>query len=106
MMKFIYCLSLLLILFFSATAQQAAEPGYILELNQDTVKGYIEIAMETELTQSVKFKRIENDVAKEYGPSELSGFGIGNVVYQSIGFQNTVNKTHVKAFLKQLVSGE
>jgi outer membrane protein W len=105
-MKFIYCLSLLFILFSNATAQQAVEPGYILEHNQDTVKGYIESGMETELTQSVKFKKDEKAVAQEYGPSDLSGFGIGKVIYQSIRFQNTVNKTNVKAFLKQLVTGE
>jgi hypothetical protein len=105
-MKFICCLSVLSIFFSTIFAQQNIEPGYILATNRDTVKGFVEIAMESELTQSVKFKRDLNSTVKEYTPSEIKGFGIGKEVYQSMQFLNTVNKIPVKAFVRQLITGE
>jgi len=81
MRKFISCLIVLCTFSFTVIAQQSFEPGYILEHNKDTVKGYIETGLEYELTQSVKFKTDVNAVAKEFGLSELTGFGIGKSVY-------------------------
>jgi outer membrane protein W len=96
-----------LFIFFSTTlAQQTFEPGYILKHNRDTVKGYIEITMEYELTLSVRFKTDAQSTVKDFGPSELAGFGIGKAIYENIEFQNALNKTHVSAFVKKLVTGE
>jgi hypothetical protein len=106
MQKSISCLVILCILSFRTVAQQSFEPGYILEHNRDTVRGYIETGLEYELAQSVKFKTDVNATLKEFGPSELIGFGIGKSVYLTIGFQNTINNTRVTAFIKQLVTGE
>jgi outer membrane protein W len=106
MQKFISCLILLCTIFFTTLAQQSFEPGYVLKHNQDTVKGYIETGLEYELTQSVKFKADVNASVKEFGTSELTGFGIGKSVYQNIEFLNTINKMRMNAFAKQLVTGE
>ncbi len=106
MQKFITCLPVLCFFSFTTLAQQSFEPGYILEHNRDTVKGYIETGLEYELTRSVKFKTDVNAVVKELGPLEISGFGMGKSVYQNVIFLNTINNTRVNAFVKQLVTGE
>jgi hypothetical protein len=106
MQKFVSCLAILCIFFITTYAQQNFEPGYILEHNRDTVKGYIETTMEYELTLAVRFKTDNNSAVREFGPSELAGFGIGKAVYENVGFQNTLNKTQVSAFVKKLVTGE
>ena len=106
MRKAFSCFVMLCIFFSTTLAQQTFEPGYILEHNRDTVKGYIENAMEYELTLSVKFRTDDKSPVKEYGPSDLAGFGIGKAVYENIRFQNELNKTQVNAFVKKLVTGE
>ena len=106
MRKYISWLIILSSFSFTGLAQKSFEPGYIVKNNQDTVKGYIETGLEYELTQSVKFKTDVNAAVKEFGPYELTGFGIGKSVYQNIGFLNTIEKTRVSAFAKQLVKGE
>jgi opacity protein-like surface antigen len=87
-------------------AQKSVEPGYLLMNNRDTVRGLIEINPEAELCKSVHFKR-QGEAFKEYKPPEISGFGIGYEVYQSVGFVNTAeDSVKTIAFLKQLVTGE
>ena len=106
-MKFIKCLVILCLLCTYLPAQQIFDPGYIIQLNRDTIKGLIKADLESDLTSAVKFKNDEGSVLKEYRPADLLGFGIGKDMYKSMRFVNTAEDSVTEtAFVKQLVKGE
>ena len=106
-MKFIKCLVILCLLYSCLPAQQIFDPGYIVRLNNDTVKGFIKADLESDLTTVVKFKMDEGSVLKAYKPSDLLGFGTGKDIYKSKRFLNTAEDSIMEtAFVKQLVKGE
>ncbi len=106
-MKFIKCLVILCLLCPYLPAQQIFDPGYIITLNRDTVKGFIKDDLESELISAVKFKNDEGSVLKEYGPADLLGFAISKDIYKSMKFVNTAEDSVTEtAFVKQLVKGE
>ena len=106
-MKFIKCLVILCLLCSCLSAQQIFDPGYIISLNRDTVKGFIKVELESDLISVVKFKNDEGSVLKEYHPADLLGFGMGKEIYKSMRFMNTAEDSVVEtAFVKQLVKGE
>jgi hypothetical protein len=106
-MKFIKCLVIFILIHFTLDAQQSFEPGYIVNHGQDTVKGFIAVVLNRDLTHSVKFKKEESAELKEYKPADLLGFGIGNDIYLSKHFLNTAQDSVMEtAFVKQLVKGE
>jgi opacity protein-like surface antigen len=105
-MKIIRCLVILCFLHSVLIAQKSIDPGYIIQHDQDTVTGFIEITSEVDLCRSVKFKK-ENEEFREFTPLDISGFGIGNEVYRRVQFLNTTEgNLKTTAFLKQLVTGE
>ena len=105
-MKFFKCLFILCFLRSFLFAQQNFDPGYIVEHTRDTVRGYVEIAIEADLTSSIKFKK-SNEEPREYKPVDLLGFGIGQENYRSMEILNTAeDSVHETAFVKQLVTGE
>jgi hypothetical protein len=106
-MKYIQCLLILVLFHFTLFAQQNFEPGYIITHGQDTVKGFVQISLNRELTSSFRFKKEESAELKEYKPADLFGFGIGNNIYLSKHFLNTAQDSVMEtAFVKQLVKGE
>jgi len=106
-MKTLRCLVVFFLIHLSLIAQKNFDPGYIIKHAQDTVRGFIEVAMESELTMGIKFKTEANSELKEYAPADLLGFGLEQNVYRSMRFLNTSGDTLKEtAFVKQLVSGE
>ncbi len=83
-MKFIKCLVILCLLYSCLPAQQIFDPGYIIRLNNDTVKGFIKADLESDLISVVKFKNDEGSVLKEFSPCQrprfwaFRGSGIGD----------------------------
>ncbi|HXB29846.1 MAG TPA: hypothetical protein VNW49_08510 [Puia sp.] len=106
-MKFIQCFIIFILIHFTLIAQRSFEPGYIVKQNQDTVRGFVEVAINRDLTHSVKFKKEESAELKEYNPADLLAFAIGNDLYLSKHFLNTAQDSVMEtAFVKQLVKGE
>jgi outer membrane protein W len=106
-MKLFKCLVILCFLFSQLSAQQIFDPGYIIKLNKDTVRGFIKTDLESELISVVKFKDDETSLLKEYRPADLLGFGIDKDIYKTMRFLNTAEDSVVEtAFVKQLVKGE
>ena len=92
---------------FTLLAQQNFDPGYIIDHNRDTLKGFIKTVVEADLSESVHFKKEINGEWKQYGPSDLVGFGFDNEVFKSIRFHNTTDGNKMDTtFAKQLVSGQ
>ena len=106
-MKHILCLAFICSFHFTLRAQQTFDPGYIVTLNRDTIRGSVLISSASEITQSVKFKNGGTGAMEVYHPAELGGFGMGPDVYLSRRFINTAEEQVTDtAFLKQLVRGE
>jgi hypothetical protein len=106
-MKFIRIVAILCLLHFKLIAQQDFDPGYIIKPNKDTIRGFIKIDLESDLTNSIHFKNDEGSTLKEYRAEDLSGFCIQKDVYKSIRFMNTAEDSIMEtAFVKQLVTGE
>ena len=106
-MKFFNWLLILCLCQLSLFAQQNFDPGYIIQLSLDTVRGYIETVLESNYARSIHFKKVVNAEGKVYTPTDLAGFGFGNDIYKSMGFQNTAEDSVMEtAFVKQLVRGE
>ncbi len=93
--------------FYTYSHNKALNLDYIVNQDQDTVRGFVAVALNRDLTHSVKFKKEESAELKEYKPADLSGFGIGNDIYLSKHFLNTAQDSVMEtAFVKQLVKGE
>jgi hypothetical protein len=106
-MKIISCFLITCSLCFRLSAQQLFDPGYIIKKNQDTVRGFIIIDLESNLSSAVKFKTDEISPTVKFVPSELEGFKTGDDVYRSMQFRNTAEDSVMEtAFVKQLVKGE
>jgi hypothetical protein len=106
-MKFFNWILIFCLCHLTLFAQQNFDPGYIIQPNLDTVKGYIETVLEANYAQSIHFKKEMNAEWKVFTPADLPGFGFGNDIYKSLRFQNTAEDSiMVTAFVKQLVRGE
>ncbi len=107
MKKFSLCFTIFFLVQFSLSAQQNFDPGYIVRSDKDTVKGFVQSALESELTHTVKFKKELNAPVQEFTPDNLAGFGMDKEVYKSLYFLNTSGDTvSERAFVKLLVTGE
>jgi hypothetical protein len=106
-MKFLKCLIIFCMSRFALSAQPNISPGYIIGLNHDTLRGYVEIHLESEFTTLVKFKNDQRSPTKAYTPKDLLEFGLENDIYKSLRFVNAAEDSIVEtAFVKQLVKGE
>ncbi len=106
-MKHCISLAFVCLIHFNLIAQQNFDRGYIVTLNQDTIRGSVLITSASEITRSVNFKNDRTGELKEYRPAELAGFGMGPDVYSSRHFINKgEEQVSDTAFLKQLVRGE
>lgn len=106
-MKFLSYLLMLCLFHSTIIAQKNFDPGYIINHNRDTVKGFIETTEEKKLSSSVRFRKETSGELQEYNPGDLFGFGIGQVLYKSFIFNNTVSGSRMDTvFARQLVSGE
>lgn len=106
-MKFLFCF-LYLCLYYSATySQQDYLPGYIVQNNLDTLRGYIERTMDADLSKEVHFKNSLNGTIQNFTPDNANAFGVEHDQYKSLHFINTSLDTIPEtAFLKQVVTGE
>ncbi len=106
-MKFLKCVAIFVSIHLTLHAQQSFEPGYIIDHNRDTVRGFTVVALNRDLTNSVEFKKNETGEIKEYKPADLYGFSTGKDIYLSKHFMNTAQDSALEtAFVKQLVKGE
>ncbi len=76
--------TLILCIFCCATAlfaQKIFNPGYVVKLNGDTLRGFVLESSYEILSREVAFKTTENAVPATYKPADLRGFGINNGQY-------------------------
>jgi hypothetical protein len=110
MKKFFTLITLFLLMKLPALAQSAGfEKGFVIQ-QKDTIAGFIQIASDEELSQSIKFKKDPAlDSFTEYYPGDISAFG-----FEGNGFRfatvrvelfNGSTTRQVSRFAKLLLSG-
>jgi hypothetical protein len=122
-MKYFYALFLLVLFFpFSTLGQTNFQPGYVVTLAGDTLKGVIDTREWENNPQSIIFKGAVTDATdQEFDPSTVRHFAIpGQAVYQAFSgrismdpyyfrtllTQPDTSKTSVNVFLKVIRSGK
>lgn len=68
-------LALTLIISLDLSAQNNQVPGYIVTNEKDTLRGYLEDEIDSELRSGVNFSSTNTTVSQPYTPSEILGFG-------------------------------
>ncbi|MBL4678014.1 MAG: hypothetical protein JKY70_17680, partial [Mucilaginibacter sp.] len=66
---------------FAATAQTNFKPGYILNTNKDTVKGYLDYREWGKNPRQVMFKKSLDEAAQKITVNNANGFGINGAEY-------------------------
>jgi len=76
-MKYLYTLlSLLILTQFNATAQRNFKPGYIIALNGDTTKGFVDYKEWNQNPKIISFKITEQAPIQQFSVSNAAGFGV------------------------------
>jgi len=107
-MKLTGFLLCLLFPFCTVFAQNNSKPGWIIKLNGDTVRGYIQSAVEEELAEQVHFKADSLSPFQTSSPADILSFKSGNNIFESATFRNPTGDSVVTdtCFIKQLVTGK
>ncbi len=88
----------------TAAGQPTFLPGYILQSEQDTVKGYLEYRSDENLAQFVNFKTTQYGKRVIYTPADIQGYGFDGVANFVAVTGETSSQTQ-SAFYEQVVGG-
>lgn len=72
-----------ILLSFSISAQENYQPGYIVQLNGDTLNGYIDYRNWENNPSKIEFKQSEKGPVTIFRPMLVKGFGVGGEIYHS-----------------------
>lgn len=110
--------SLLLLLFLwsgvkGIQAQQIFSPGFLINNNGDTLRGFVLDAAYEVQSKQVTFKKGENAESEVYKPTEIRGFGLDGTTYRSypVAYSEKVKgttgtrKVSETRFLRKIESG-
>lgn len=106
MKKTIIITFLLIITNTGLYAQSNFKVGYIVNLIQDTIKGYIDYNSSTSNEKICVFKKILNDTLINYSPSEIMAYGIQNLRYYESRFVNLNKEGYKHVFIEKIVQGK
>lgn len=102
---------LLCIIFISllSFSQKINSPGYIIKNNGDSVHGFLQEEVKSEIVKQIRFGDQTNTAGSAFTPADVKSFGYdqGNI-YKSISFKRSINNVvdEKNYFAKQLVQGE
>jgi hypothetical protein len=75
-MKYFYTLLLITAITFNLQAQRNFKPGYIVTLNGDTTKGFVDHKEWNHNPGEIAFKTTEQAAAQQYSPDNIKAFGV------------------------------
>jgi hypothetical protein len=106
-MKWICTLVFLLAISVTSLCAQEMRPGYIVNVNGDSIRGFIQSAPDGELASYVPFKKnLSDKSAVNYSPSEVLRFGFDTGrTFKRITFKGD-NSDSVRVFAKRTVQGK
>jgi len=90
-----------------AKCQSEFQPGYVVNYNHDTLRGYLESSTESNLFKKVKFKSELNGSPKVFSKTDIVSFFFSGDLFRTVAFLNTSKENPEKdsSFAKQLVTG-
>ncbi|HHH53834.1 MAG TPA: hypothetical protein ENK91_09265 [Bacteroidetes bacterium] len=88
----------ILILIFSikSIAQQNYQPGYVIAINGDTIKGWIDYRNWKNNPKIIKFIHEKNANPVKYSPNSIKGFKVSDEVYISAAIKKEISSLEVK----------
>jgi len=89
---------------FSLYGQGNFKPGYIIDLNQDTIQGEIKSGSESHNAQVCEFRTGSDAEASEYRPGEIQAYRFTNGKYY-VTMEVEENGLKKKVFIEYLVNG-
>jgi hypothetical protein len=96
---------LILLAPLSLFAQKDFRPGYVVSLQGDTTKGFVQYKVSKNATIECHFKESENGSARDYVPTEIHGYGfIGGKVFVSKDLDGDSTKVSA-SFCEKLAEG-
>jgi hypothetical protein len=91
-------LSFLGILIFQLSfSQKNYLPGYLISLNGDTIKGFVDYRGWETNPNKIDFRSANNE-DKSYTPSRIKGFGVADEIYESAIVKTEIGATSVLEF--------
>lgn len=70
-----YIFIFLFIWAYGTIAQNTFEPGYIISLEKDSIKGFILNRSDAELAKGISYRKNQNAIIQKFTPDKLKGFG-------------------------------
>lgn len=105
-MKFYFFTILSLVAIFKIAAQSKLEPGYVITVEKDTLRGFIMEKTDAELAEKVSFKPDKNAVLRTYKADELLRFGFNyGRTFEQIPVKISAQDTSF-IFVKRIVEGK
>src|ERR1700753_4122921 len=98
----------LLCISLSSFAQNNFVPGFVIKMNSDTVKGFLQEESRKDIVFSISFKPDNNSTVQNFTPSEITAFGYETGdLFKAISFKNTLSDSAQTqtCFALQLVTG-
>jgi hypothetical protein len=108
-MKRLILLSLTALMCSISFAQKINVPGYIVKNSGDSVHGFLQEEIRSEIVKQVKFSSQQNASGSMFTPADLKSFGYDNGdIYKSISFKSTNGDVPEQKnyFARELVTGE
>lgn len=105
MKKIIYITLLLLITNATLFAQSNYQEGYIVNLTQDTIKGYIDYTSSIANEKKCDFKIALADETTSYSPAEIMAYGINNHRYYESRYVNFNKAGYRQVFIEKIIEG-
>jgi hypothetical protein len=101
-------IALFLTVFHSKTwAQHGDQPGYIVQLSGDTLRGTVEVGRDLRNGERCYFRSGAGAEMKQFTPRQLRAYGVTGLAYESHSLPNSaaVPDTASRAFVEVLVRG-
>ena len=95
-------LSVLVILIFQCSfGQKNYLPGYVIQLNGDTLHGFIDYRKWDKNPDKIAFRKEMSDNSSHYTPIGIKGFGVKDVIYESAIIETEISSDNPIDFSSQ-----
>lgn len=80
-----------ILIFHSSYGQKNYLPGYVIQLNGDTLRGFIDYRNWDKNPNKIAFRKEMSDNISDYTPIGIKGFGVKDVIYESAVIETEIS---------------